>query len=203
MRSVLLASNNPGKIRELRALLAPAQARLLTPADLLLDLQLVEDGQDYAANASLKALGFARAANMLAVGDDSGLEVEALDGAPGLYSARAAGPAATDADRRRMLLERLAPLPPPWPARFVCAMALASPEGTIAIAHGVCRGQIGRQERGDSGFGYDPIFIVEDSGMTMAELPEERKNQISHRARAAQALLPRLLAALQAQSAQR
>jgi XTP/dITP diphosphohydrolase len=121
------------------------------------------------------------------------LEVDALDGAPGIYSARyAAIPNATDADRRHHLLEQLKGKPQPWPAHFHCTAILAGPSGKLAETEGRCDGNIIPEERGEGGFGYDPIFYIPEEKGTMAELPEERKNQISHRARALQGLIPAL-----------
>lgn len=186
---LLIGSNNPGKQRELRALLAPLNIPLVTPQDLLLSLQVREIGEDYESNARIKASRYAQASGLHTLADDSGLEVEALGGAPGLYSSRAAGPDADDADRRKWLLAKLQDRPAPWKARFVCCAAFASPTEVLAVARGVCRGEIANQERGDGGFGYDPLFLVEDTGKTMAELGEVEKNQISHRARAVQQLM--------------
>lgn len=192
MRRLLIGTSNPGKQHELRQLLAPLPLELTTPQELMLSLHVRETGADYEANARIKAERYARASGLTALADDSGLEVQALDGRPGLYSARAAGPGADDHDRQEWLLEQLAGEPKPWPARFVCAAVLATPEGTIASAVGTCQGEISDQRRGDGGFGYDPLFIVEDTGQTMAELGPDVKNQVSHRARAVQELIPTL-----------
>jgi XTP/dITP diphosphohydrolase len=193
---LLLGTGNPGKAREMRALLADAGAELLLPADVGLSLHVEETGHSYAANASHKATVYARTAGFWAIADDTGLEVAALDGSPGLYSARLAGAGASDADRRRKLLALLAAIDRPWLARFVCTMALASPERLMATTMGECRGEIVPEARGEGGFGYDPIFLVYGEGKTMAELGADRKNRISHRAQAAQAMLPRLRDAL-------
>lgn len=195
-RQLLIGTGNPGKQRELRALLGQLEARLVTPQDLFLDLHIREIGDDYKANAQIKAARYAQASGMMALSDDSGLEVEVLDGAPGLYSARVAGPDADDFDRREWLLEQLRGHPAPWRARFVCAAAVTSPSEVIATAVGTCEGEIAGEPRGDQGFGYDPLFVVEDTGKTMAELSEEKKNRVSHRARAIQGLLPALRDAL-------
>ncbi len=190
---LLIATGNPGKIRELSALLEPAGIDYLTPAQAALSLTVAETGDDYEANARKKALAFARASGRWALADDSGLEVDALDGAPGLHSARLAGAGANDLERRHRLLEMLQPHPQPWPAKFRCTMALAAPEGVHHITVGICRGEIVEGERGAGGFGYDPIFLVAGSDQTMAELPEEKKNRISHRGQALQEMLPVLL----------
>jgi XTP/dITP diphosphohydrolase len=130
------------------------------------------------------------------MGDDSGLEVDALAGAPGLHSARYAGLGATDADRRAKLIRELRDIHAPRPARFRCALAIALPNGNVQLFEGTCEGEIILEERGSQGFGYDPVFYLPEYQRTMAELPPEVKNQISHRARAAQAALPYLTALL-------
>jgi XTP/dITP diphosphohydrolase len=186
MNKLLIATTNAGKIHELHSLLGDLKSvELVNPADLGLDLHVKEDGADYKANAALKAHAFAAASGLPALADDSGLEVDALGGAPGLYSARYSPKTnATDADRRAYLLSQLAGKPQPWPARFVSAICIALPDGTAYFAEGTCTGQIVPQERGSGGFGYDAIFEVENQQRTMAELSMAEKNQLSHRARA-------------------
>ena len=157
-------------------------------------MDIEESGQTYAENATLKGVAFAQASGMMTLADDSGLEVEALDGLPGLRSARfAPKPGASDADRRAYLLERLSGAPRPWKARFRCLIALVSPDGEIHHSEGICPGEIIPEERGDNGFGYDPIFLLTELGQTMAELSMEQKNRLSHRARAVQAARPVLI----------
>jgi XTP/dITP diphosphohydrolase len=192
MRQLLVATNNPGKLREFVALLRSLESDLVTPADLNLSLEVEENGQTFAENARLKALAFAQASGLITVGDDSGLEVEALAGGPGLYSARYAGPGASDADRRAKLMQAVRRIPAPRTARFRCALAVAQPDEGVEVFEGTCEGEIVLEERGTNGFGYDPIFFVPAYGGTLAEMPSELKNQISHRARAAQAALPYL-----------
>ncbi len=185
MNRLLIATNNPGKTQEMQALLSGLAAELVTPAQLGLSLHVIEDGQTYAENAGKKAIAFARASNLISLADDSGLEVDALGGAPGLYSARYVGvPGASDADRRRYLLKNLAGKPHPWLARFRAAIAIGLPDGSVQTVEGGCPGEIISEERGHGGFGYDPIFFIPEMGCTMAELDMEQKNQISHRARA-------------------
>lgn len=192
--ALLLATTNPGKIVEFEHLLRDLDVQLLTPRALQLNLKVEETGTTYLENARLKAEAYARQAKTLALADDSGLEVEVLHGAPGLYSARfAASPNPTDADRRAHLLEQLASYPPPWHARFRCFIVLAAPDGQIWSAEGICPGQIVRKPRGAGGFGYDPIFQVEGYPLTMAELSLEQKNRLSHRARAVAKLRPLLV----------
>lgn len=177
----------------MRALLANLQVELLIPKDLNLDIQVDEKGVTYGENAALKARAFSRHTGLVSLADDSGLEVDVLGGAPGLYSARyAPQPDASDADRRAHLLEQLRKKPRPWTARFRCTVAIAMPEGEVHFAEGVCPGEIIPQERGQGGFGYDPVFWIPELGCTMAELPMQVKNKISHRARAMRAAIPLL-----------
>jgi XTP/dITP diphosphohydrolase len=191
MRKLLIASNNPGKVDEIKALLTNLNLILITPADLGLMLDVVEDGQTFAENAAKKALAFAQACGMVAIGDDSGLEVDALGGQPGLHSHRFNPKSnASDADRRKYLLERLVDKPRPWTARFRSTIAIAMPSGEVKMASGECEGEIIPEERGVNGFGYDPIFLIPEIGHTMAELEMNEKNRISHRARAIQNAIP-------------
>lgn len=188
MSKVLLATNNPGKVEEIMEITHDWGVEILTPAQIDVHLEIKETGHTYAQNAALKARAFAQAARMLSMADDSGLEVDALDGKPGLYSARFSPlPGATDADRRAYLLEKLRNHARPWTARFRCVIAMASPEGKIRFSEGVCPGEVIPDERGDNGFGYDPIFLLPELGLTMAQLSMEMKNQLSHRARAVRA----------------
>ena len=185
MTKLLLASQNSGKLRELQAILHDLPIQLVTPAELGIQLDVEETGSTYAENAALKARAFSEASGLIALADDSGLEVDALNGAPGLYSARyAPAPGATDADRRAYLLENLAAHPRPWTARFRATIAVTLPGGETHFADGACEGEIIPEERGDGGFGYDPIFYIPETGCTMAEMAEDEKNRISHRARA-------------------
>ncbi|MBP1692177.1 MAG: hypothetical protein H6Q37_60 [Chloroflexi bacterium] len=194
MSKILLASNNKGKLDEILALLADLNIELVTPAGLGLNMEVAEDGQTYAENAARKGLAFAQAANLLTLADDSGLEVDALNGAPGLYSARfSPKPGATDADRRAYLLAQLVDIPQPWKARFRCVIALATPSGEVKFSEGICPGEIIPEERGPNGFGYDPIFLLPELGHTMAQLEMHEKNQLSHRARAVLAAKPLLV----------
>ena len=193
---LLIASSNRGKLREIQAVLAGLPVELVLPADLGLALQVDETGATYAENAALKARAYCQASGLLTLADDSGLEVDALNGAPGLHSARfSPKPGASDADRRTLLIHTLSGIPVPpgapgWPAHFHCTVAVAEPTGALHTAEGRCEGFIITKERGHNGFGYDPIFFIPAEDATMAELPDERKNQISHRARALQAALP-------------
>jgi XTP/dITP diphosphohydrolase len=202
MVKLLVATNNRGKIREYKEILEeglPPEVEITFPAQEGLDLDVEESGETFEENALLKAVEFARASGLLTLADDSGLEVDALGGAPGVYSARYAGPGTTDADRYRKLLGELADVPPEArAARFRCVVALAGPDGVIGSAQGTVEGEIGFEARGSMGFGYDPVFTAEDyHGLTMAELPPEVKNRISHRARALQAAMPLLKQAIE------
>ena len=192
MKQLLLASRNPGKCREMRVLLQPLGVEIIDVIELATEVRVDEIGKTYAENASLKAGIFADHFHIWAIGDDTGLEVDALEGAPGLHSARLAGPGRSDAERRNHLLSLLGSHPRPWTARFRCVVALAGPEGGIDLAEGDCEGEMIPDERGDGGFGYDSIFLVKGMGRTMAEIRPEEKNRVSHRSRAVLALLPTL-----------
>jgi XTP/dITP diphosphohydrolase len=191
MHNLLLATNNKGKVAELKALLAGLDLAILIPSDVHISLEVLEDGQTYAENASKKALAFAQISGMVALGDDSGLEVDALGGQPGLHSHRfCPTPNATDADRRKYLLEQLHDRPRPWVAHFRATVAIALPSGDVRLAAGQCEGEIIPEERGENGFGYDPVFLILELGRTMAELEMNEKNRLSHRARAVQNAIP-------------
>jgi XTP/dITP diphosphohydrolase len=191
MKRLLIATNNQGKLIEIQALFNDPTIDVFTPSRLGLEINVEENGETYEENAALKGRAFALAAGMLTLADDSGLEVDALDGLPGLHSARLAPwPGASDADRRALLLGRLSGLPRPWTARFRCIVAVVQPDGVVRYTEGICPGEIIPEERGESGFGYDPIFLLPEMERTMAELSLEEKNEISHRARAVKAALP-------------
>lgn len=191
--SLLIATGNPGKIREIEAILSALQVQLISDLPLSQSLQVAETGNTYAQNARIKAEAYLKASGMPALADDSGLEVDALQGAPGIYSARFSPlKGATDADRRAYLREQLQDFPQPWTARFHCAAILALPNGEFIETTGQCEGIIIAEERGSGGFGYDRMFYLPDHAATMAELPEEVKNRISHRAKALLAMIPYL-----------
>jgi len=191
MNRLLLATRNPGKLIEMQALLVDLPLELVLPRDILPNLEVSEDGSTYAENAARKARAYQKASGMVVLSDDSGLEVDALGGAPGLHSARySLIPGATDADRRKLLRANLAPLPFPWTAHFHCTVAVALPGGEIFFTEGNCPGEIIPEERGTNGFGYDPIFLLSSRGLTMAELITSEKNQVSHRALAIHAVKP-------------
>ena len=189
MHQLLIATNNTGKQKEIHALLQDLKLDLVTPEEIHLNLDVKEDGKTYKENAAKKAVSFAQASGLVSLADDTGLEVEALGGAPGLYSARyAPQPDATDADRRAHLLAQLQSHPQPWIALFRCIVAIATPDGDLKFAEGICPGEIIAIERGVHGFGYDPIFFIHSIGSTMAELSMPDKNRISHRAKAVLAI---------------
>lgn len=191
MKTLLIATNNPGKIKEFCELLDDLPIEIVTPNEINLTLAVEETGHTYQENAGLKARTFAEQSGLIAIADDSGLEVDALKGAPGIYSARySRSPGATDADRRRYLLEQVSGAPRPWKARFFCLVAVAQPGGAMFYAEGACPGEIIPEERGTGGFGYDPIFLLPEMGQTMAELDRDVKNSLSHRGRAVRAALP-------------
>ncbi|HIQ05645.1 MAG TPA: RdgB/HAM1 family non-canonical purine NTP pyrophosphatase, partial [Anaerolineae bacterium] len=153
-----------------------------------IDFEVAETGSTFEENAVQKALAYARASGLWTWADDSGLEVDALGGAPGIHSSRYAGPGAGDEDRYRKLLQALDGVPPDRrTARFRCVVAIATPEGEVYTTYGSCEGVIADSPRGQHGFGYDPVFFLPDMGKTMAELSPEKKNEISHRGRAARA----------------
>ncbi|GAB4487060.1 MAG: XTP/dITP diphosphatase [Anaerolineales bacterium] len=191
MQKLLIATGNKGKIKEIQALLNGLDVELVTPKDLGLEMDIEEDGATYEENAGKKARAYSQASGLIALADDSGLEVDALNGAPGLYSARYSGkPGASDSDRRAFLLEKLKEKPRPWAAHFHATIAVATPNGLVQFAEGNCYGEIIPEERGTNGFGYDPIFFIPEMNRTMAELSMDEKNRLSHRALAVQASLP-------------
>ncbi len=192
MRKLLLGTRNRGKQDELLALLSNLHLEILTPQQMGISIEIEETGTTYAENARLKAVTYASHSGLWSLSDDSGLEVDALDGAPGLRSARLGGKGKSDPDRRRLLTEMLANHSRPWEACFRATVSLAGPTGEFEVAEGQCVGEIIPDERGTGGFGYDRIFLLHELGKTMAELEMEEKNQFSHRARALKALLPAL-----------
>ncbi len=192
MRELLVATTNPGKVIEYREILASAPVHVRALADLAeVPPEPSEDAATYAENARAKARAYARATGLLTVADDSGLEVDALGGAPGVRTKRYFGDGLPDAERNRRLLARLGNRSD-RAARFVCVIALAWPDGRVETFAGACPGRIADAPAGAQGFGYDPIFVPEGESRTMAELPARVKNRISHRGRAAALLAARL-----------
>ena len=183
---LLIATRNRGKMRELRQLLGGAPHEIASLDDLGIADEIEETGATFEENAALKAEGYSLLSGLLTLADDSGLEVDALGGEPGVRSARYAGADASDADRVSLLLKNLEGTgADDRTARFRCVIAIAAPGERTRLYSGVCEGRIAAEPRGDNGFGYDPVFDFPELGMTMAELPSERKNAVSHRARAA------------------
>lgn len=189
LKKLVLGTRNPGKVLELRELLVPRSYDLVLLDALGIDADVPETGGTYAENAILKGRAYAEMTGLPVLSDDSGLEVDALGGAPGIRSARyLPQPEATDADRRRHLVRELGGFPRPWTARFCCVAVLVFPDGQVLQAEGICPGVIVPDERGDGGFGYDPVFELKN-GRTMAEEGPAVKNCISHRARAVRRLM--------------
>lgn len=187
MRTLLVATTNEHKLSEFRAIFSDLPFRVLSLRDVGLDMDVEETGTSFAENAQLKAQAYARASGMLTLAEDSGLEIDALDGAPGIFSARFAGRDTPYEERFRLILDRLKALPEkPRTARFHSAIALAEPSGHMSTVEATIEGVIADSPRGTHGFGYDPIFLVPELGKTTAEIAPEHKNRISHRARAAQ-----------------
>lgn len=191
-RILVVATTNAGKLEELRSLLGDVPFDVRGLRDVVAGpYRVVEDGATFADNALKKARAAAQATGLVSLADDSGLEVDALDGRPGVRSARFAREGASDDENTTALLAALerSGRPAPWPARFRCVLAVADPtDGRTSVAEGVCEGAVTREPAGRGGFGYDPIFVVRGGNRTMAELSHAEKNAVSHRARAAAAL---------------
>lgn len=182
---LLIATTNDGKIMEYRLLLSQLNYQLTTPDEEEISLVVNETSSSYRQNAKLKALAYAHYSCLTTIADDSGLEVDALNGMPGVISARFAGELATDADNVRLLLSKLKDVP--WDkrtARFTCVIAIANPKGKVELCNGSCNGIITFEPVGNNGFGYDPIFYLPEFNKTMSELSQQRKNEISHRSKA-------------------
>ncbi|RYL93842.1 XTP/dITP diphosphatase [Sporolactobacillus sp. THM7-4] len=189
MNQVVIASNNQGKIKEIKALLADFDVDIRSLKDLGVDINVPETGTTFQENARLKAETLSNQLNMITIADDSGLVVDALNGEPGIFSARYSGPEKNSEKNIKKLLSRLDGVPPEKrTAHFVCVIALSQPGKTTCFAQGRCDGMITTEKRGQNGFGYDPVFLVPDKHLTFAEMGEKDKNEISHRARALQQL---------------
>jgi XTP/dITP diphosphohydrolase len=184
MQTLLLGTRNPGKVREIESILRDSGWSFTSLQEFPAVETPAESGTTYAENAILKARFYAAATGMCALADDSGLEVEALGGAPGVFSARYAGDNACDADRRALLLSELVKTPNVnRRARFVSVVAISDARGSVLnVSEGICEGAIISSPRGTGGFGYDPLFVPDGFNQTFAELPEAVKNRISHRA---------------------
>lgn len=187
MDTLLIATTNQHKLSEYAGIFAGLGLAIRSLSDVGITDDVEETGATFEENARLKAEYYAQKSGMVALADDSGLEIAALNGEPGIYSARYAGPGASDADRIALVLSKMAHVPyHARLARFVCAIVLVRPDGASEAVEGTLPGVIEMAPRGSNGFGYDPIFYVLDEDKTLAELSSERKNQISHRARAAE-----------------
>ncbi len=194
MNKLLIATSNPGKLREVRAMLEGFGVEVMSLIDIDAIEEPVEDGDTFDANAHKKASHYAAVSGLVSLADDSGLEVDALGGAPGVHSARYSGNCATDESNNAKLIRELATIPQAnRTARFRCAMALATPAGVIATSSGKIEGVIIDEPRGQNGFGYDPHFFIPDQKKTAAQLPPEQKNRISHRAQALAAIRPDII----------
>ena len=190
---LFLGTNNPGKVREYRELLQEVPFTITTPASENLEGEVDETGSTFEENALLKARHFARASGLLTLADDSGLEVDALNGEPGIWSARYGGPGLTDEERVTLLLSEISEVP--WDqrtARFRCVIALVWPSGDEATVDGSCEGYITYEPRGTNGFGYDPVFFYPNLDRTFAELDSATKHRLSHRGQAARKAVERL-----------
>ena len=188
---IILATQNKGKIRELQELLADEEIEVLSLQDIKDWEEVEENGETFADNASLKAKAAVKKTGLIALADDSGLEVDALDGAPGVYSARFAGEPKDDERNNDKLLALLENVPDEQrTGRFRCALVVATPQGDEYLTEGTVEGKILRQRRGTRGFGYDPLFSIPDFGRTMAELSLPQKNKLSHRAQAFRKAVP-------------
>ena len=186
MSKLLLATTNPGKITEYHLLLGNSGYDIVTPTELGITQKITEAENSYEENARVKAVTYAELSQLVTIADDSGLEVDALNGEPGVQSARLAGEAASDAEKVKFLLAKLTNIP--WEKRtahFKCVIAIAIPGGQLTLCHGECHGVIAFESKGEKGFGYDPIFYLPEIDKTMAELPLQVKNQVSHRSHAA------------------
>ncbi len=182
---LLLASQNPGKLNEMRLLVEGLALRVVGPRDLGIHDSPEETGQSFLENATIKALHYAQLSGLLTVADDSGLSVDALDGAPGLYSSRFGGEDASDLDRNRLLLERLEGVPRERRgARFTSAVVAARGDEVLFSAQESVEGRIAEEMRGANGFGYDPLFFYPPFGRTFGEVPREEKDRVSHRGKA-------------------
>ena len=193
MKTLLVATHNKGKVAELADMMHDLQVNWLGLAEAGVTMDVAETGQTFLANAALKATTYAAATNLLTLADDSGLEVDALGGEPGVYTARFGGAGLTPKQRYELLLAQMVDVP--WEqrtARFRCVIALADEQGVIGTAEGTCEGMIAWEAAGEGGFGYDPVFYLPDRGVTMAQLTAAQKHQISHRGRAVAAIAPLL-----------
>ena len=186
MKTIIFATGNPNKVREIREILADFEdVRVITMKEAGIDADIVEDGTTFEENARIKAEAVSRLSGEIAMADDSGLVIDYLNGEPGIYSARYMGEDTSYHIKNNTLIDRLSGVPEEQrTARFVCAVAAAIPGEETKVVRGVMEGRIGYEEKGENGFGYDPIFFLPSYGKTSAEIPPEEKNRISHRGQA-------------------
>ena len=189
METIIFATKNKGKIREINAILADMDVNVISMEDAGITIDVVEDGTTFEENSMKKAVQIMEVSGKITLADDSGLEIDYLNGEPGIYSARYAGENTSYDIKNNLLLERLTGVPDEErTARFVCAIAAAFPDGTYEIVRGTIEGRIGYEIAGENGFGYDPIFYVPEYGCTTAEMDPEMKNKLSHRGNALRAM---------------
>lgn len=194
MRQLLFATTNEDKLREIRQILGGTDVEVISLKDAGINIEVTEDGTTFEENAVIKAEAIMKASGKLTLADDSGLEVDFLNKEPGVYSARYCGVNTSYRIKNRNILERLIDVPDEKrTARFVCAIAAAYPDGRILTVRATMEGRIGYEEKGDNGFGYDPIFFLPEYGCYSAELPPEKKNEISHRGKALRLMKEKLM----------
>ena len=193
MEQLIFATSNEGKIKEIRAVLADTDYQVLSMAEAGIQIDIDENGADFEENAIIKAKAVHGVSHTLVLADDSGLEIDYLDKAPGIYSARFMGEDTSYTIKNTALLEKLKGVPDEErTARFVCAIACVFPDGTLLESYGTMEGRIGYEIRGENGFGYDPIFYLPEYGCSSAEISPEKKNELSHRGKALRAMKERL-----------
>lgn len=194
---IIFATGNEGKMREIRMILSDLGLEILSMKEAGISADIVEDGETFEANAKIKACAIAALCGDIVLADDSGLEIDALNGEPGVYSARYMGEDTSYTIKNKNLIDRLEGVPDEKrTARFVCAIAAALPDGRVLETKAAMEGRIGYEERGENGFGYDPIFMLPEYGKTTAELPAEEKNGLSHRGKALRMMKEKLTDAL-------
>ena len=185
MKKLIFATGNENKMKEIRMILGDLDYEILSMKEAGIDADIVEDGKTFEENAIIKATAISKLSGCLVLADDSGLEVDYMDKMPGIYSARWMGEDTSYSIKNKAIIDKLEGVPDEKrTARFVCAIAAAFPDGRVVTKRGTIEGIIGYEERGENGFGYDPIFFLPEYGKTTAELSPEEKNQISHRGRA-------------------
>ena len=194
MKKIIFATGNQDKMREIREILSGLDAEILSMKEAGIDVDVEENGRTFEENAVIKAKAVCAVCGEIVLADDSGLEIDALNKEPGVYSARYMGHDTSYHEKNRNLIGRLEGVPDEKrTARFVCAIAAAFPDGTVKVVRETMEGRIGYEEAGENGFGYDPIFFLPEYGMTSAQIPPEEKNRISHRGKALRAIRKELL----------